>query len=82
MAIGGEATLAPSRVSKLIIRGETTKAQIVAAFGKPATKHPGAAGMPFKEMFTYSETVGGRLTVLLVQFDGRGTVTGYMLSQK
>ena len=82
MAIAREAKLTPTRVTKLFTRGKTTKAEIVAAFGKPATKHPGAAGVPYKEMFTYSDTVGGRLTVLLVPFDGRARVTGYMLSQK
>ena len=69
------------RAAKLLVRGKTTRAEVIRDFGEPATRHPGPRGLA-AETFTYSQTVKGKLSVLLVQLDGRGRVVGYLFSEK
>jgi hypothetical protein len=73
--------ISQERAAKLLVRGKTTRAEVIRDFGEPATRHPGPRGLA-AETFTYSQTVKGKLSVLLVQLDGRGRVVGYLFSQK
>lgn len=73
--------LTRERVAKLLVRGKTTRAEVIRDFGAPATTHPGPRGVAAVTL-TYSQTVNGKLSVLLVQLDGRGRVVGYLFSEK
>lgn len=85
-----ENRITQERVEGFIVKGKTTKEQVIAEFGPPSTTtitsmsipttHPEA--IPYETM-GYSKIYSRfpvQVVVLMVQLDRRGTVIGYIFS--
>lgn len=72
--------LTRDRVEQHIIKGRTTKGEVIAEFGSPNSETVSSStlpGMPY-EMMVYSKVyLAGEAAVLMVNVDKNGVVTGY-----
>ena len=67
------------RVEHFIVKGKTTKPEIIAEFGVPTTETVMHSDLPYApyETIAYSKVYFSEVAILTIQLDRRGVVTSY-----
>jgi hypothetical protein len=74
--------LTRDRVERFMVKGKTTKAQVIAEFGWPSTTTVSSSdqpGVPY-EILTYTKVYFTATAVLMVYINRAGVVTNYIFS--